>query len=599
MDNRNTIYFSEAQAAYRKFLKSSRGILGLNFKKQENLKSFTEIQKEENAYNSVNLGIKEIPLDKIVGSVEKYSYFDKNFVPKNDIVKQRWINIYVGYMMDSMLPPVILYKIKDDYYVYDGNHRVSVAKFLNFASIEAEVEEFLPTKDTKDKVIYREHMFFEKETGIEKIILSEPIKYKYLREEIESYTNLLSKRRNKEFTLKEGAAKWYKEVFLPIKVLLEENNTEESQKNNINDIFMFLLDHKYYLSKNEGKNKGYLYSTIDFINLVKTNENRNLNDICKIETQEAVDKYIKLSVLDEELVDSGFQQKKEKKELLRKEISEYFSEALEKLPVRYSKYLSETGNQEDIFTEYILEYMKILNKGKKLEILNTGSGQQELEDKTESADFHAEKKISVLNYILEIFLPITEILMVKIFQEYSLMWINEENVFSPGEYRNLQNEFFYLLRLKKILLSEGKSTKYENIMAENIKIAVNTKNIDMLYGVKKILVKEKEKEFLKNLEDTEKFKKLLEKYGEIKRYETYTDFFIMLDNYGESKFLNSLEKDLEEFYSFDEIINEYKTQEVMHMERNTILKNSYEKNSQERYEYGFIDFFIMKNLGEI
>ena len=589
MDSRNLIYFSEAQSAYKKFLKSSRGILGLNFKKQENLKSFAEIQKEENAYNSVNLGIKEIPLGKIVGSVEKYSYFDKNFVPKNNIVKQRWISIYTAYMAETMLPPVILYRIKDDYYVYDGNHRVSVAKFLNFASIEAEVEEFLPTKDTKDKVIYREHMFFEKETGIEGIILSEPIKYKYLREEIESYTNLLSKRRNKEFTLKEGATKWYKEVFLPIKVLLEENNIEESQKKNINDIFMFLLDHKYYLSKNEGKNKGYLYSTIDFINLVKTNDNRNLYDICKIETQEAIDKYIKLAVLDEELIDPGFQQKKEKKELLKKEISEYFSEALEKLPVRYPEYLSGTGNQEDIFTEYILEYMKILNKGKKLEILNTGSGQQELEDKTENADFHAEKKISVLNYILEIFLPITEI----------LMWINEENVFSPREYGNLQNEFFHLLRLKKILLSEGKSAKYENIMAENIKIAVNTKNMDMLYGVKKILVKEKEKEFLKNLEDAEKFKKLLEKYGEIKRYETYTDFFIMLDNYGEKKFITGIEKDLEEFYSFDEIINEYKTQEVMHMERNTILKNSYEKNSQERYEYGFIDFFIMKNLGEI
>jgi hypothetical protein len=589
MDSRNLMYFSEAQSAYKKFLKSSRGILGLNFKKQENLKSFAEVQKEENAYNSVNLGIKEIPLGKIVGSVEKYSYFDKNFVPKNNIVKQRWISIYTAYMAETMLPPVILYKIKDDYYVYDGNHRVSVAKFLNFASIEAEVEEFLPTKDTKDKVIYREHMFFEKETGIEEIILSEPIKYKYLREEIESYTNLLSKRRNKEFTLKEGAAKWYKEVFLPIKVLLEENNIEESQKKNINDIFMFLLDHKYYLSKNEGKNKGYLYSTIDFINLVKTNGNRNLHDICKIETQEAIDKYIKLAVLDEELIDPEFQQKKEKKELLKKEISEYISEALEKLPVRYSEYLSGTDNQENIFTEYILESMKILNKGKKLEILNTGSGQQEREDKTESADFHAEKKISVLNYILEIFLPITEI----------LMWINEENVFSPREYGNLQNEFFHLLRLKKILLSEGKSAKYENIMAENIKIAVDTKNMDMLYGVKKLLVKEKEKEFLRNLENPEKFKKLLEKYGEIKRYETYTDFFIMLDNYGESKFLNSLEKDLEEFYSFDEIINEYKTQEVMHMERNTILKNSYEKNSQERYEYGFIDFFIMKNLGEI
>ena len=589
MDNRNTIYFSEAQAAYRKFLKSSRGMLGLNFKKQENLKSFTEIQKEENAYNSVNLGIKEIPLDKIVGSVEKYSYFDKNFVPKNDIVKQRWINIYVGYMMDSMLPPVILYKIKDDYYVYDGNHRVSVAKFLNFASIEAEVEEFLPTKDTKDKVIYQEHMFFEKETGIEEIILSEPIKYKYLREEIESYTDLLNKRRNRNFSLREGAEKWYKEVFLPIKGLLEENNIAKSQKKNISDIFMFLLDHKYYLSKNEGKNKGYLYSTIDFINLVKTNENRNLHDICQIETQEAIEKYRKLAALDEELIDFGFKQRKEKEESLKEEISAYFSEALEKLPVRYSEYLVGIERSKDIFAGYILEYIEILNKGKNLEILNIQREEQESSEKIESCDFHSENRILVLNYILEIFLPITEI----------LIWINEENIFSPEEYENLQREFFYLLRLKKVLQGEGKSSKYENLMAKNIRIAVETKNRDMLYGVKKILVKEKEKEFIRNLENAEKFYSLLQKYGEIKRYETYTDFFIMLDNYGEKRFMNSLEKDLEEFYSFDEIVNEYKTQAILHMENNTILKNNYENNLQKNYEYGFIDFFIMKNLGEI
>ena len=589
MDNRNTIYFSEAQAAYRKFLKSSRGMLGLNFKKQENLKSFTEIQKEENAYNSVNLGIKEIPLDKIVGSVEKYSYFDKNFVPKNDIVKQRWINIYVGYMMDSMLPPVILYKIKDDYYVYDGNHRVSVAKFLNFASIEAEVEEFLPTKDTKDKVIYQEHMFFEKETGIEEIILSEPIKYKYLREEIESYTALLSKRRNRDFSLREGAEKWYKEIFLPIKVLLKENNIAKSQKKNISDIFMFLLDHKYYLSKNEGKNKGYLYSTIDFINLVKTNENRNLHDMCQIKTQEAIEKYRKLAALDEELINFSFNSVKEREQALKEEVSMYFSEALERLPVRYSEYLAGTERSKDIFAGYILEYIEILNKGKNLEILNTQREEQESSEKIESCDFHSENRILVLNYILEIFLPITEI----------LIWINEENIFSPEEYENLQREFFYLLRLKKVLQGEGKSSKYENLMAENIRIAVETKNRDMLYGVEKILVKEKEKEFIRNLENASKFYSLLQKYGEIKRYETYTDFFIMLDNYGEKRFMDSLEKDLEEFYSFDEIVNEYKTQAIMHMENNTILKNNYENNLQENYEYGFIDFFIMKNLGEI
>ena len=352
---------------------------------------------------------------------------------------------------------------------------------------------------------------------------------------------------------------------------------------------MFLLDHKYYLSKNEGKNKGYLYSTIDFINLVKTNENRNLHNMCQIETQEAIEKYRKLAALDEELINPSFNSVKEREQALKEEVSTYFSEALEKLPVRYSEYLAGTESSKDIFAGYILEYIEILNKGKNLEILNIQREEQESSEKIESCDFHSKNRISVLNYILEIFLPITEI----------LIWINEENIFSPEEYENLQREFFYLLRLKKVLQGEGKSSKYENLMAKNIRIAVETKNRDMLYGVKKILVKEKEKEFIRNLENAEKFYSLLQKYGEIKRYETYTDFFIMLDNYGEKRFMDSLEKDLEEFYSFDEIVNEYKTQAILHMENNTILKNNYENNLQENYEYGFIDFFIMKNLGEI
>ena len=82
-----------------------------------------------------------------------------------------------------------------------------MAKFLNFATIEAQVEEFLPTKDTKDKVIYREHMIFEKEIGIADISLSEPIRYKYLKEEIENYKKLINRRKNEIFDLKEAARK--------------------------------------------------------------------------------------------------------------------------------------------------------------------------------------------------------------------------------------------------------------------------------------------------------------------------------------------------------------------------------------------------------
>jgi len=63
MDNRNTIYFSEAQAAYRKFLKSSRGILGLNFKKQEKANEITEDELKsslDSVQKKVDKAVKDI-----------------------------------------------------------------------------------------------------------------------------------------------------------------------------------------------------------------------------------------------------------------------------------------------------------------------------------------------------------------------------------------------------------------------------------------------------------------------------------------------------------------------------------------------------------
>ena len=587
MENRTLMNVMEAEEAYKKFLKSSRGIFGFNFKKKENLKSFSEIQKEENAYNSVNLGIKEVPLDKIVGSVEKCADFDKNFVPKNNVVKQRWINIYIGYTSDSMLPTVILYKIKDNYYVYDGNHRVSVAKFLNFATIEAQVEEFLPTKDTKDKVIYRENMIFEKETGLSDIFLSEPIKYKYLKEEIESYKNLLDKRKNENLDLKETAKNWYMNVFLPIKMILSENEIIKNYEGNPDDVFLFFLEHKYYLSKNHGKNVGYLYSVINFINLVKTNENKDLENICEIQTQELIEKCKKLEKIDGELINSNFKHEIQVEAELENEVVSYFRNAVEKLSNRYSSYLFESekmANNEiwTYFAKYILNYIKILNthennhfssmNGKNIIEENNFEKEQITKPKMQFDNI----EVNTLNYILEVFLPIAEI----------FLKINEKDHFVVNEYEKLQNDFFSLLKLKNLLKAEGKSTKYENIMTENIEIGINTKNKKVLFGVQEFLVLEKKKEFLKNLKNPKIFEEILKKYGEIKKYETYVKFFIALDNFGEEEFLDNLEKNLEKFYLQDDNVVEYKTEKVMNIENDDIFESE--------YEIGFIDFFCNK-----
>ena len=587
MENRTLMSVMEAEEAYKKFLKSARGIFGFSFKKKENLKSFSEIQKEENAYNSVNLGIKEVSLDKIVGSVEKYADFDKNFVPKNNVIKQRWINIYIGYTSDSMLPMVILYKIKDNYYVYDGNHRVSVAKFLNFATIEAQVEEFLPTKDTKDKVIYRERMIFEKETGLSDISLSEPIKYKYLKEEIESYKNLLDKRKNENLDLKEAAKNWHINVFLPIKMILSENEIIKNYKGNSDDVFLFFLEHKYYLSKNHGKNVGYLYSVINFINLVKTNENKDLENICEIQTQELTEKCKKLEKIDNELINSNFKHKIQVEAELENEVVSYFRNVVEKLSNRYSSYLFESekmANNEiwTYFAKYILNYIKILNTHENNHFSSMNGKNIIEENNFEKGQITKPKmqfdniEVNTLNYILEVFLPIADI----------FLKINEKDCFVMDEYEKLQNDFFSLLKLKNLLKAEGKSTKYENIMTESIEIGINTKNKKVLFGVQEFFVLEKKKEFLKNVKNPKIFEEILKKYGEIKKYETYVKFFIALDNFGEEEFLKNLEKDLEEFYLQDDNVVEYKTEKVIKIENSSIFEHD--------YEIGFIDFFCNK-----
>ena len=76
----------EAEEAYKKF-KNSKGILGFSLGKQTQLKKFDDIQKDANAYSNSFLGLQNVEMDKIIGSVGKVEDFDKNFIPKNKILK--------------------------------------------------------------------------------------------------------------------------------------------------------------------------------------------------------------------------------------------------------------------------------------------------------------------------------------------------------------------------------------------------------------------------------------------------------------------------------------------------------------------------------
>jgi ParB-like chromosome segregation protein Spo0J len=48
----------------------------------------------------------------------------------------------------KILPPIKLYKIEDEYYVLDGNHRIAAARQLGRSLIEAKVVEVVPSIHT-------------------------------------------------------------------------------------------------------------------------------------------------------------------------------------------------------------------------------------------------------------------------------------------------------------------------------------------------------------------------------------------------------------------------------------------------------------------
>jgi hypothetical protein len=66
---------------------------------------------------------------------------DTSFLPLRESIAHRWSRIDRAYHRGEELPAVSLYKIGDAYFVRDGNHRVSVARYHGVMAIDAEVVE--------------------------------------------------------------------------------------------------------------------------------------------------------------------------------------------------------------------------------------------------------------------------------------------------------------------------------------------------------------------------------------------------------------------------------------------------------------------------
>src|SRR3712207_1308169 len=103
--------------------------------------SFEEVRKALGISNKVRIGRRVVPVERIVGSVGRTRDFDRAFLPTRASVALKWKRIDRAFHRGQELPPVMLYKVGEAYFVEDGNHRVSVAHYQGVEWIDAEVVE--------------------------------------------------------------------------------------------------------------------------------------------------------------------------------------------------------------------------------------------------------------------------------------------------------------------------------------------------------------------------------------------------------------------------------------------------------------------------
>ena len=90
---------------------------------------------------SMYRGRRTVEVSRIVGSVGKHEQFDQNFMPLSKASPERWRRIDRAFRLGQELPPVSLLEIDEEYFVDDGNNRVSVARFHGVEWIDADVTE--------------------------------------------------------------------------------------------------------------------------------------------------------------------------------------------------------------------------------------------------------------------------------------------------------------------------------------------------------------------------------------------------------------------------------------------------------------------------
>jgi len=210
-------------------------------------KSFNIDQEEEAAFEKVDRGNRYVPLDRIVGSVGRYHDLDRQFRLKPHARSERHETIKQAIREGKRLPPVKLFKIRDQYYALDGNHRIAAAKEFGWDEIHADVIEFLPAKDSPENILYLEKLDFAERTGLQKEIqLTEFGQYRHLLDQIAEHRRYLEKQKGRAEEIKTAALDWYKTIYLPLCAIIDKGRLlDHFSERTLADLYVYISLHHW------------------------------------------------------------------------------------------------------------------------------------------------------------------------------------------------------------------------------------------------------------------------------------------------------------------------------------------------------------------
>jgi hypothetical protein len=251
------------QARFKAFINSVWAVLA---RQPNTLLSFDEIKEKLRVGGPIYRGVKTVPLEQIVGSLNRYQDFDRVFLPTQSGTAERWQRVDQAFYKDISLPPVLLYKIGQVYFVVDGHHRVSVARGQGQQFIEAEVRECATKVNVtidnlrpEDIEILSEKVDFIERTDINRVRPNSNIKltipdgFDRMLEHIAVHHYFMGIDQKRDISEEEAVAHWVDTVYLPIvQVIRESGILDEFPGKTEGDLYLWVLDHQRYLAE-EGR----------------------------------------------------------------------------------------------------------------------------------------------------------------------------------------------------------------------------------------------------------------------------------------------------------------------------------------------------------